>query len=146
MKKRYCLIGRELGFKGSGGSFVHDERLKEVIVWAHKHSFDGIAILSAIDGLVDTVSSSQAENGLLLKMSKKTRTAWAQRVSNQAILRWRIQGSSEFVLLGGVSGYQELAETLSSTVPGSSVTQPLAGTGIVRLKVEPIAHTEALAA
>ena len=146
MKKRFCLIGRELGFTGSSGSFVHDERLNEVIMWAKGNAFDGVAILSAIDGLVDPGGSSCSDSGMLLKMSKKSRKAWAKRVCDQAMLQWRLEGDSEFVLLCGVSGYQELAETLSNTVPSSSVTQPLAGTGIVRSKKSTRTDAEALTA
>jgi hypothetical protein len=132
-KKRFCLIGRELGSGSPHGAYLDEERLHEVFEWAQRNAFDGVAVLSPMQGLVVAGDACpEGESGVLTSMHAKARSAWAGRVCDQVVERWKLtEAPAQLVLLCGLSGYQELAEALQERLPGSSVTRPLAGTGIV---------------
>lgn len=135
VKKRFCLIGRELGAGSEHGAYLGAARLQEVLEWAERQAFDGVGVLCVEEGVVLAGElAPEGDAGLLLAMGPKARTAWAGRICEKLAKLWGLEersSPSEVVLLCGVTGYQEVAETLRDRLPRVTVTRPIAGTGIV---------------
>lgn len=135
VKKRFCLIGRELGAGSEYGAYLSADRLQEVLYWAGRQAFDGVGVLCVEGGVVVAGEATpDSDAGLLLAMGSKARAAWAGRICEQLAALWGLNersSPSEIVLLCGLTGYQEVAETLRERLPRVTVTRPIAGTGIV---------------
>ncbi|MBK6616111.1 hypothetical protein [Ottowia sp.] len=136
--KRICLIGGELGDDTNPARVDRPVALAAVVAWAKTNSFDGLGLLSASHGVValteDTVDS---DDGLLMsRMGRNQRALWAASVCDAVMQRWNSGNSvDEFVLLCGLSGYQELVDELRRRSPASAITVPLTGIGVVKRRV-----------
>ena len=132
-KKRICLIGTEQP-GADGQEVISAHRLTEIENWAVANGFDGVAVVSPRDGL--WLGPSADAHGAVQRMSsmgRRKRTAWAVDVAGQVSSRWQSTGAiGEIVLLGGLVGYQELAEELRKIRVGLVVTAPLGGASMVR--------------
>lgn len=132
-KKRICLIGTEQP-GAEGQQVISGQRLTEIEQWAVANGFDGIGVVSPRDGLwVGPCAEAHGAAQRMTSMGRRQRTAWATVVAGQVAMRWQSEGAiGEIVLLGGVVGYQELADELRKLQAGLVVTAPLGGASLVR--------------
>jgi hypothetical protein len=132
-KKRICLIGTEQP-GADGQEVISAQRLTEIEAWAVANGFDGVAVVSARDGLsMGACADAHGAGQRMSSMGRRQRNAWAVDVAAQVARRWQSTGAiGEIVLLGGLVGYQELADELRKIHGGLVVTAPLGGASMVR--------------
>ncbi len=131
-KKRICLIGTEQP-GAEGQQVISGQRLTEIEQWAVANGFDGIAVVSPSEGLfLGAAAGAQGTTQRMSSMGRRQRVAWATAVAEEATKKWQAAGAiGEIVLLGGLVGYQELADELRK-IGGVIVTAPLGGASMVR--------------
>ncbi len=132
-KKRICLIGTEQpGVDGQ--EVISAQRLTEIEAWAVANRFDGVAVVSPREGLwLGTSADAHGAEQRMASMGRRQRSAWAGMVASQVAAQWQVNGAiGEIVLLGGLVGYQELADELRKLGGGLLVIAPLGGASMVR--------------
>ncbi len=132
-KKRICLIGTEQP-GADGQEVISASRLREIEAWAVAHRFDGVAVVSPRDGLcLGACADAKGTEQRMATMARRQRSAWATMVAGQVAARWQHEGGiGEIVLLGGLVGYQELADELRKIDSRVLVIAPLGGASMVR--------------